>query len=232
MVPRTRSHLRQPRGFTLLLALGVVAVVTMAVMLSFSVVGREADSQADTRRQKQAFFAAEAGPAEGREAVRIIMDTNLGATLVLKDALGRDRVELPGMGSANYPWFELLPGDGVDGWNDYSITTDSLDAAEYAGIDDYPEQKNVRYRVFVRDDVESDDLFGTDSNRQLWVISVGEVTNANGRPTRAVVQALVTNSNTESIFTPGCISKGCGPDMNYVNVTDTGTPGTAVITLP
>ncbi|RYZ37534.1 MAG: hypothetical protein EOO71_27560 [Myxococcaceae bacterium] len=231
MVPRTRSHLRQPRGFTLLLALGVVAVVTMAVMLSFSVVGREADSQADTRRQKQAFFAAEAGLAEGREAVRILLDNNLTPTLNLKDTLGRDRVELPGMGSVAYPWFELLPGAGVDGWNDYSITTDTLDPAEYAGIDDYPEQKNVRYRVFVRDDVDDDD-FVSDANRQLWVIAVGEVTNANGRPTRSVVQALVTNSNTESIFTPGCISKGCGPDMNYDNPTDIGAPSTAVITLP
>ncbi|MCY1036358.1 hypothetical protein OV207_33285 [Corallococcus sp. BB11-1] len=232
MVSRTRPHLRQPRGFTLLLALGVVAVVTMAVMLSYSTVGREADSQADTRRQKQAFFAAEAGLAEGREAVRIIMDNALNSQIPLRDTLGRDRVELPGMGTPEYPWFELLPGDGPEGWNQYSITLDSLDPSEYAGVEDYPEQTNVRYRVFVRDDVETDDAFGIDTNRQLWVISVGEVTNANGRPTRAVVQALVTNSNTESIFTPGCISKGCGPDMNYDNPTDTAAPVGVVVTIP
>ncbi|NOK39322.1 hypothetical protein D7W79_37920 [Corallococcus exercitus] len=219
---------RQSRGFTLLLALGVVAVVTMAVMLSYSVVGREADTQADTRRQKQAFFAAEAGLAEGREAVRLLMSTATTSTLPLQATLGRPRVTLPGMGSDTYPWFELLPGTGTDGWNDYPITADTLDTSEIrtdilAG--NYPEQRNVRYRVFVRDDDDDGATgFGTDSNRQLWVIAVGEVTNPNGRPTRAVVQALVANTDGQSVFTPGCISKGCGPDMNYDNPTDQNPP--------
>ncbi|MHA7628101.1 hypothetical protein [Corallococcus sp. M7] len=216
---------RQSRGFTLLLALGVVAVVTMAVMLSLNVVGREADTQADTRRQKQAFFAAEAGLAEGREAVRLLLSTSTGP-MALGTTLGTSRVTLPGMGSDAYPWYELLPGTGADGWNDYLITTDTLDGSEIrADITDYPEQRNVRYRVFVRDDDDDDSAsFGTDYNKQLWVIAVGEVTTPHGRPTRAVVQALVANTDGQSVFTPGCISKGCGPDMTYDNPTDQNEP--------
>lgn len=231
---RPTSHRRQPRGFTLLLALGVVAVVTMAVMLSFSVVGREADSQADTRRHKQAFFAAEAGLAEGREAVRIIMGNATNDQLDLPAALGGvSRVTLPGMGSATRPWYELLPGTGVDGWNDYQVTTTTLDTTELTGISDYPEQKNVRYRVFIRDDEEpTDPAFNTDLNRQVWIIAVGEVTNATGRPTRAVVQALVSNTDGKAVFTPGCVTKGCGPDMNFENVTDKAPPSSEVTTLP
>ncbi|NPD22378.1 hypothetical protein [Corallococcus exiguus] len=223
---RRRTPRRQSRGFTLLLALGVVAVVTMAVMLSLNVVGREADTQADTRRQKQAFFAAEAGLAEGREAVRLLLSTQTGSSMPLEATLGRPRVTLPGMGSDTYPWFDLLPGTGVDGWNDYLITKDTLDGSEIrADITDYPEQRNVRYRVFIRDDDDDSDTgFGTDTNRQLWVIAVGEVTNPHGRPTRAVVQALVANTDGQSVFTPGCISKGCGPDMTYDNPTDQNEP--------
>ncbi|NTX58592.1 hypothetical protein HR086_45630, partial [Myxococcus sp. CA039A] len=63
MAHRNLPRSRASGGFTLLVALGVVVVVTMAVMLSYRVVGREADTQADARRQKEAFFAAEAGLA-------------------------------------------------------------------------------------------------------------------------------------------------------------------------
>ncbi|RKH65008.1 hypothetical protein [Corallococcus llansteffanensis] len=222
MVLQSNLHRRQPRGFTLLLALGVVAVVTMAVMLSFSVVGREADSQADTRRQKQAFFAAEAGLAEGREAVRIVMGASTKNQIPMTD-FGLKVTGVPGLGSATRPWYELLPGSGTDKWNEYKLTSTSLDTSEVGAGVDYPEQKNVRYRVFVRDDDEDNDLLN-DTNRQLWVIAVGEVTNANGRPTRSVVQALVRNATSESIFAPGCITKGCGPDMTYDNPTDQDPP--------
>ncbi|MCY1044370.1 hypothetical protein OV208_23830 [Corallococcus sp. bb12-1] len=225
MVQRTRSHPRQPRGFTLLLALGVVAVVTMAVMLSFSVVGREADTQSDTRRKKEAFYAAEAGMAEGREKIRLLM-TNLGpATLDFNAALGAP-VNEPGLGDpATDPWFEVLPGPGGAGtWNYYGLNAmmaqpedlqsgpDSLPVAsqDYA---DYPEQNRVRYRVFLRNDKEP--LNGTgaspsvDRNRQVWLIAVGEVEGIeNSRPTRSVVQALVSQQTKESKYSPGSVQQG------------------------
>ncbi|NBD07476.1 hypothetical protein [Corallococcus silvisoli] len=226
---------RRPRGFTLLLALGVVAVVTMAVMLSFSVVGREADSQADTRRRKQAFFAAEAGLAEGREAVRLMMAANSPQpTLNLPNALGGavPVTDIPGMATANPPWYELLPGAGAGNWNEYSLRVADLDATEIPAGVVYPEQRNVRYRVFVRDDVD-DENSSVDANRQVWILSVGEVTSANGRPTRVMTQALVNNADGTSVFTPGCITKGCGPDMTYNNPTDQKAPDdSTTTTLP
>ncbi|GMU00309.1 hypothetical protein KH5H1_44290 [Corallococcus caeni] len=225
---------RQSRGFTLLLALGVVAVVTMAVMLSYSVVGREADTQADTRRQKQAFFAAEAGLAEGRETVRLLLNNNgANSTMGLPAALGGATpvADIPALAAANPPWYELLPGPGADKWNNYTILKTNLSASEIPAGVDYPEQNNVRYRVFVRDDAD-DDQNTVDSNRQLWILAVGEVTTAGGRPTRSMVQALVTNATGESIFAPGCITKGCGPDMTYNNPTDQKSPDGVTITLP
>ncbi|NNC19642.1 hypothetical protein HRD49_16335 [Corallococcus exiguus] len=197
---------RQSRGFTLLLALGVVTLVTMAVMLSYSVVGREADSQADTRRQKQAFFAAEAGLAEGRETVRLIMANakNLGElTIDLRATLGAPVNDIPGLGSAARPYFELLPPGGGEVWNRYELLTSTLEDAELPANVDYPEQRNVRYRVFVRDDDDSDPSPEVDGNQQVWVVSIAEVANPRGRPTRSVVQALVTNVSTQSIVGPG-----------------------------
>ncbi|RKI50843.1 hypothetical protein D7Y27_01035 [Corallococcus sp. AB004] len=197
---------RQSRGFTLLLALGVVTLVTMAVMLSFSVVGREADSQADTRRQKQAFFAAEAGLAEGRETVRLIMANakNLSQlTIDLRATLGAPVNDIPGLGSAAHPYFELLPPGGGEVWNRYELLTSTLEDAELPANVDYPEQRNVRYRVFVRDDDDSDPSPEVDGNQQVWVVSIAEVANPRGRPTRSVVQALVTNVSTQSIVGPG-----------------------------
>jgi hypothetical protein len=207
---------RQSRGFTLLLALGVVAIVTMAVMLSFSVVGREADSQADTRRQKQAFFAAEAGLAEGRERVRLIMANaaNLNQiTINMPATFGLPALDVPGLGTAANPFYELLPPAGGATWNRYELLTTTLEAGEVPAGVDYPEQRNVRYRVFVRDDDDSDPDPQIDSNRQMWIVSIAEVANARGRPTRAVVQALVTNTNTETYVDPGCPTKNACSNM-------------------
>ncbi|NPC68609.1 hypothetical protein HPP05_02465 [Corallococcus exiguus] len=218
---------RQSRGFTLLLALGVVAVVTMAVLLSLNVVGREADTQADSRRQKQAFFAAEAGLAEGREAVRLLMDKVGPNTLVFQDELGA-AVTDPGLGSAADPWYDILPTPGApstDRWNLYQLTTSQLEAEEKrAGplaetpnqvyTSDYPEQTRVRYRVFVHNDKDGA-VPGADSNHQVWLVSVGEVLSPNGRPTRAVVQTLVVHSQPTTEFTAGCPARGCTGGMTF-----------------
>lgn len=220
---------RQSRGFTLLLALGVVAVVTMAVMLSYSVVGREADTQADTRRQKQAFFAAEAGLAEGREAVRLLMDKMGSNALVFQDELGPAVTE-PGLGSAADPWYDILPAPpppSTDRWNLYQLTVAQLEPAEKSagpGVEtpnqaytsDYPEQTRVRYRVFVHNDKDGA-APGTDANHQVWLVSVGEVLSpkGEGRPVRAVVQTLVVHSQPTTEFTAGCPSRGCTGGMTF-----------------
>ncbi|NOK07610.1 pilus assembly PilX family protein [Corallococcus exercitus] len=224
---------RQSRGFTLLLALGVVAIVTMAVMLSYSVVGREADTQADTRRQKQAFFAAEAGLAEGREAMRVMMSKNGGLDeLTLTTALGGATpvTDIPGLAAANPPWFELLPGPGADKWNNYTLLKTGLGPTEIPAGVDFPEQNNVRYRVFVRDDVDNNPSGTVDGNGQLWILAVGEVTTPNGRPTRAMVQALVTNAEGDSSFMPGCSQSRCDSTHTSSSSPDESAVGTGSTT--
>ncbi len=215
---RSTSLRRQTRGFTLLIALGVVALVTMAVMLSYSVVGREADSQADSRRHKEAFFAAEAGLAEGREAMRLLAG-NVGYGAAMDTLNNSPPFSEEGLSDNGRPWYELLPGSAPDGWNYLSLTPDTMDPAELADREgeayaEYPTQSNVRYRVFVRDDLDGND--GTqDENGQVWVISVGEVLNPNGRPTRAVVQALIASQSVLSVVDVGSTEAGGGQGKTY-----------------
>lgn len=228
------------RGFTLLIALGVVALVTMSVMLSYSVVGREADTQGDSRRQKEAFFAAEAGLAEGREALRLRAgptDETYNAALTALRSQGLTVNDEPGLGDtdSSRPWYELLRGGG-DRWNYLRLVPASMAAEELALRNEpyvnYPTQEGVRYRVFVRDD--ADDADGTlDNNGRVWVISIGEVVNPQGRPTRAVVQALVANQNLPGVASIGCTSRGCGPDNTFNNTNDQQAPVSGVVrTIP
>lgn len=235
---RVRALRRQSRGFTLLVALGVVAVVTLAVMLSYRVVGREADTQGESRRHKEAFFAAEAGLAEGREAMRLRIGTtetyNLNNTI---SGLMGTAVNEAGLGNNTRPWYEVLPAGG-DGWNYLRLTPAAMTAEELSangGVPyaEYPTQSNVRYRVFLRDD--ADDADGNrDFNGQVWLISVGEVLTTEGRPTRAVVQALITNQNVPGVAMVGCLSRGCGPDQTFNNTQDPAAPTTSggVVNLP
>ncbi|MCP3063024.1 hypothetical protein LXT21_30035 [Myxococcus sp. K38C18041901] len=233
MTHRDLARTRANGGFTLLVALGVVLVVTMAVMLSYRVVGREADTQADARRQKEAFFAAEAGLAEGREAIRLrtgITEETYANTLTTIINSGAEVTEL-GLAGANPPWYELLPAGPGDPWNYLRLTPGDMPAHEKQGADgvayeDYPEQNNVRYRVFVRDDVDSDPgaVPNTDTNGLIWVAAVGEVLNRDGRPTRAVVQALIANQTGAVAYGPGCNMAGCGADNNYNNSREQNAP--------
>ncbi|AKQ69724.1 Type IV fimbrial biogenesis protein PilX [Myxococcus hansupus] len=218
MVQRPTTRRRQG-GFTLLLALGVVTMVTLAVLLSFGVVSREADVQGDSRRYKEAYFAAEAGLAEGREAMRIRLRTNstyneaLGALTIINE---------PGLEGGLRPFFEVLPGpDGVGSWNSLAIDETELAPQErqsnggeaYNGL---PLQENVRYRVFARDDEEQTAGIPNDNNKQIWLIAVGEVVGpAGSRPTRAVIHALITNENSVAVTSPGTVQTGGGPDNTY-----------------
>lgn len=221
MAHRNLPRSRASGGFTLLVALGVVVVVTMAVMLSYRVVGREADTQADARRQKEAFFAAEAGLAEGREAMRLrtpITDETYNQVFTNLQNANAVVAEL-GLAGANPPWMELLPASAGDPWNYLRLAPNDMPAAEKASADgevyvDYPEQNNVRYRVFVRDDVDDGNPLA-DANGQVWVAAVGEVLSREGRPTRSVVQALIRNQSPPIIVSPGCPQGGCGADNTH-----------------
>ncbi|AKF79247.1 hypothetical protein SAMN05443572_101251 [Myxococcus fulvus] len=243
MTHRDLARTRANGGFTLLVALGVVLVVTMAVMLSYRVVGREADTQADARRQKEAFFAAEAGLAEGREAIRLrtaLDATTYENTLMPIINSGAEVTEL-GLAGANPPWYELLPAGPGDPWNYLRLTPNDMPAHEKQGADnvayaDYPEQNNVRYRVFVRDDIDftpAGSNPNSDSNGLIWVAAVGEVLSRDGRPTRSVVQALIANQTGAVAYGPGCNMAGCGSDNNYNNSREQNAPDTTQIeTLP
>ncbi|WP_181790767.1 hypothetical protein [Myxococcus llanfairpwllgwyngyllgogerychwyrndrobwllllantysiliogogogochensis] len=236
MAHRNLPRSRASGGFTLLVALGVVVVVTMAVMLSYRVVGREADTQADARRQKEAFFAAEAGLAEGREAMRLRLGTNETYSNVLAGLNGAIVADI-GIAGATPAWRELLPGAGAGNWNYLSLTPATMPETEKAseGGDpymDYPEQRNIRYRVFVRDDNDNGDETD-DENGQVWIAAVGEVVSPQGRPTRSIVQALITNQNSPATNGPGCTSRGCGPDNTFNNTQDQSSPDTTVVrTIP
>ncbi|WP_140786798.1 hypothetical protein [Myxococcus xanthus] len=226
MVQRPTARRRQG-GFTLLLAMGVVTMVTLAVLLSYGVVSREAEVQGDGRRYKEAYFAAEAGLAEGREAMRIRLGTDQSYSGTLANL---PVINEPGLNGGDRPFLEVLPGPGgVGTWNSLAIVEAELAPSErqsptgeaYAS---FPLQQNVRYRVFARDDEDPlDPLDPTpanqgirDTNKQVWLIAVGEVVGpAGSRPTRAVIQALITNENAPAVTRPGSGSDTGGPEGTH-----------------
>ncbi|ATB44814.1 hypothetical protein [Corallococcus macrosporus] len=222
MVQRPTTRRRQG-GFTLLLAMGVVTMVTLAVLVSYGVVSREADVQGDSRRYKEALFAAQAGLAEGREAMRIRLGGNETYQFALEAmATAGLQVNEPGLNGGARPYFEVLPGPVAEGgWNSLAIDEAELAPAErqspsgeaYAA---FPLQENVRYRVFVRDDEDANPSGTIDVNKQVWLIAIGEVVGPDGsRPTRAVVQALITNENAPAVTSPGPHMSGGGSDNTH-----------------
>ncbi|MBN8228014.1 hypothetical protein JYK02_10895 [Corallococcus macrosporus] len=207
--------------------MGITLALTVTVALTVSAVTREATIQGDLRRQKEAFFAAEAGLAEGRETMRLLLGDSETYNTALA-ALGPP-VSEPGLGSATQPWYEVLPAPASsDGWNTYPLTLEDLSVAERSSATgelyaDYPRQANVRYRVFVHDDADDAD-FTEDTNRRVWLVAVGEVLGSSGRPTRSVVQALITNDNALRLTGPGCVNRGCGPSNTFNNTLDRQAP--------
>ncbi|WP_284664128.1 hypothetical protein [Myxococcus sp. SDU36] len=210
--------------------MGIVTMVTLAVLLSYGLVSREAEVQGDGRRYKEAYFAAEAGLAEGREAMRIRVGAERRYTFAFADM---QQVNEPGLNGGIRPFFEVLPGPGAPGsWNSLAINPADLAPAERQSPsgEDYaafPLQENVRYRVFVRDDEDDTDDGLTDTNGQVWLIAVGEVVGrAGSRPTRAVIQTLISNENAPAVTSPGNEMTGGGPANTY---SETG-PGPTILT--
>jgi hypothetical protein len=216
VVPRLARARRRERGLSLLMATVVVTLVTMTVLLSLTLVGRESELQRHQRVRRQAFFAAEAGLAEGRQALSLLLGNNTTYSAVFQRLAqlrnGPAHTREPGLGSAQQPWFDVLDADPAapaqDPWQYYSLTVGStLRDEDLIGFNAYPTWTGVRYRVFLLDD--DDDADPTqDINTRVWLVAIGEVPNPEGVPTRAVVRALITNSNTLGTMSPGTIDRG------------------------
>ncbi|MBZ4415265.1 hypothetical protein [Myxococcus sp. RHSTA-1-4] len=212
--PKMRSLARRRgrRGFALLMAIGIIAFIAAAVVVSLRAVASESALQGSERRNREAQFAAEAGLAEAREVVRLMLVSAGGRNYgPIMQQLGDLRspgsgvngfVTETGLPSDNaVPWYEVIP------WTSYTLQAASAGAAvdldhntnnqETYGSDgpilDYPDQLNVRYRVFLVDDDDSNDR-KADSNNRVWLVSVGEVTGQQGtQPQRAIIRSLITS---------------------------------------
>ncbi|MGV3624728.1 MAG: hypothetical protein ACO1OB_28165, partial [Archangium sp.] len=101
-----RRNQRQ-RGFSMLVVMGLLLIVTVAAVTTLQMVGQEASLQAQTRREAEAFFAAEAGLAEAREIMRLRAEaaTNFQTYTTVMGAL----TAVPNMGAHGETWFEVIP---------------------------------------------------------------------------------------------------------------------------
>jgi Tfp pilus assembly protein PilX len=183
---------REEGGFTLVIALGLIAALTVGVMVSYRVVASQAETRGDARRQTEAFFAAEAGLAEGREQLRLLNGANYQFTSTMTDL-----AEAADVGGGVDTYFQLLPAcspcNADNAYQTYAMSTAGTVQDPDGNDVTLPTQTNVRYRVFLRDD-RDDDFQNQDSNGRVWVVSVGEVVVGN-TIVRQVVQALVTGDN-------------------------------------
>ncbi len=219
------------RGFSLLVVMGLLLVITVAAVTTLAMVGQEAALQGQARREVEAFFAAEAGLSEGRERLRLLAEgtPNFNTYTTVMAALP----PVAGIGANGEVWFEVLPAtpyrlttDGVAMAIDPSVTTSGqeLNAVTGARFDDYPTGANVRYRVFLRDDADETPAVSTaDANAQVWLVSIGEVDVGGGMPIRRVTQALVTYS--AGVASVDCLGQkgGCADKTNGTSL-DARTP--------
>lgn len=202
-----RSIQNPQRGMTMLMAMGVVMMFSLAAALSLSVVRMDSEVQGQARRAKEAFFAAEAGLAEGRERVRILNGSSTSYSTAVMPAL----TAATDVGTMADPWYEVLgtsatpvaftlepTSAGGTALDDSVATADrEMRDVDNDPILGFPTARNVRYRVFLRDDFDEGAAANNpsaDLNGRVWLVSVGEVLGENGQLTRSVVRALITNS--------------------------------------
>lgn len=231
---------RKPeRAFALLVAVGFVALLTMGVMASLVFVQDEAQGQGQERLQRQAFWAAEAGLAEGREAVRLLLGGDPTYTSVIT-ALGNRYA--PGQGVNGYvketsdgfpstagdEWYEVLPltpytlsrgsGKAID--DSFGAANTEMNDWTGTAYPDYPRYLNVGYRVFLRDDNDGDGDKKSDKNGQVWIVSVGEVSTGIGRmPVRQTVEMLLSVAQ-HGVQISGYVQKGGGAEKSFTSAFD------------
>ncbi|WP_164008148.1 pilus assembly PilX N-terminal domain-containing protein [Pyxidicoccus trucidator] len=224
---RLGGHRREERGIALIMAIALISFITAATLISLRAVSTESALQGHERRAREAFFAAQAGLAEGRDLVRQRLGTEtvfngvitgLGVAYQARTGSGTAHVVETGLPSdLNVPWFEVLP------WTPYTLTTTPLGMAVDADvlganremngpdgvrIPDFPDSSNVRYRVFLVDD-EDGSPRTNDSNSRAWLVAVGEVTGPPGSlPHRSIVRLLITPA-TSGGEGPPCHELGC-----------------------
>lgn len=223
----------------MLVVMGLLLIVTVAAVTTLAMVGQESALQGQARREAEAFFAAEAGLAEAREVLRLRAEatSNFTTYTTVMNAFP----QVAGMGANGETWFQVI---GVE---NYQLTRTGTDMAIDPGVvaagqelnamngtrfADYPQSVNVRYRVFLRDDVdEATPVDVVDSNAQVWLVSIGEVDVGGGMPIRRVTQALVTFSagaaNVDCLGQKG----GCADKTNSASLDANSPTGTSTLSL-
>ncbi|MFT3709135.1 MAG: hypothetical protein QM817_15940 [Archangium sp.] len=215
----------------MLIVMGVLLVATTAAVATLTMIGREAELQGANRRDVEAFFAAEAGLAEGRERLRLLAERTPNFTTYT--SIMATLPPVTGIGAAGETWYEVLPAtsyplttSGTELALDPNITTAGRELRDSTGarFSDFPTGATVRYRVFLRDDAdESTPVATADSNGQVWLVAMGEVVVSGGAPVRRVTQALVTyRAGSERIDCAG--QKGGCADKTNAGALDARTP--------
>ncbi|MGQ0506160.1 MAG: pilus assembly PilX N-terminal domain-containing protein [Myxococcaceae bacterium] len=265
MLKKTHSRRGAERGSTLLVATGLVTLVTLGALASLQVIRSDSEVQGYSRREREAFFAAQAGLAEAKEKIAQLLpgdQTDYTSVIrTLKTEFGG--IAAPDLGNVDDPWFDVLcrPGGNCAGtpgdrWTPYGLITTSAagGAPSGAAIDDgvetadaelrdpsgkayrgFPTQSEVFYRVFLRDDRDDVDPANgaltrpeVDSNRKVWLVSVGEVRVGGGRSVRSVVQALVTAGTGGMLLSGDGSQAHNGPTQTSANRTDTRLPDVTI----
>ncbi|MCP3058573.1 hypothetical protein LXT21_07300 [Myxococcus sp. K38C18041901] len=202
----------------MLMAIGIIAFIAAAVVVSLRKVAAESALQAQERRKREAHFAAEAGLAEARELTRVLRRAEQTTFDGIMDALsnqynGQSRANgyvqgEPGLPSGPpngnvFPWYEVIPwtpytlaaassGTAVD--SDITTAFLEMNGADGRRILDFPAQERVLYRVFLVDDNDDANDRTADVNNRVWLVSVGEVRGRDGtQPQRVIIRALITS---------------------------------------
>lgn len=220
----------------MVIVMGLLVVMTLGAAASLTMLSRESSLQGQSRREAEAFFAAEAGLAEGRERLRLLADAT--ANFQTYTPVMALLPQVAGIGANGETWFEVLPNTpytltstGTDLAVDPASTTPGRELRDASGVrfSDYPTQAQVRYRVFLRDDRDEttpDAL--ADANGQVWVVSIGEVDVGQGQPVRRVTQALISyTAGTARIDCAG--QKGGCADKTNAGAFDANSPNVTAV---
>lgn len=215
----------------MLVVLALLVVVTTAAATALVMVGREASLQGQTRREVEAFFAAEAGLAEARERMRLLANDTPNFTTYTPVMSALPAVA--GIGASGESWYEVIAStpytlttSGSTLAVDPNVSTANRELTDPDGqrFSSYPAAAAVRYRVFLRDDVDEAPADpARDTNGQVWLVAIGEVDVGGGMPVRRVTQALISYSpGTERVDCMG--QKGGCADKTSSGSLDARTP--------
>lgn len=230
---RRRSTHRGEHGIIMLAAIGFLAVLGVVVAISMHMLESESAIQSQQLRERIAFYAAEAGLAEARSMIRAMWHPTDGFARVFAELTyekATNAEELLNPTAQNDPYHmggacnDTLGGTTavvaclyrLSPRQQYFLRPD--EDSDVDGMEElkdnkklYPVHDNVSFETFIYDDADQDNNFAQDSNRQFWVVSVGEVNNGNNkRPTRVTLRALVTGPRAQQSAGSYSSQKGGG----------------------